>query len=216
MGFPLDQLSADEEIVLDLRPHWWAIAPPTAGLSVAIIAGIIAVIAVENQDWLKILIGVVVLGCLAWFALRYAQWNTTNFTVTNERVISRTGVVSKQGVEIPLDRINTVFFNQGLFERIIGAGDLAIESASESGVQRFTDVRKPHMVQQEIYRMVEGFEQRRVDRIGRAVGQNAAPATAAAELSVPEQIAKLDELRRQGVLTDEEFQAKKTDLLGRM
>lgn len=215
MAFPRDQLSADEEIVLDLRPHWWAIAPPTAALTAAILAGIVALIAVDGQDWLKIVIGIVVLGCLAWFALRYAQWNTTNFTVTNERVISRTGVVSKHGVEIPLDRINTVFFNQVLFERLIGAGDLSIESASESGVQRFTDVRKPHMVQQEIYRMIEGFEQRRIDRIGRAVGENAGSA-APAELSVPDQIAKLDELRRQGVLTDEEFQAKKTDLLNRM
>ena len=215
MGFPLDQLSADEEIMLDLRPHWWAIAPPTVALAAAILAGIVALVAFEDQDWPKIVIGILVLGCLAWFALRYAQWNTTNFTVTNERVISRTGVVSKQGVEIPLDRINTVFFNQGLFERLIGAGDLAIESASESGVQRFTDVRKPHMVQQEIYRMVETFEQRRIDRIGRAVGENASSA-APAVLSVPDQIAKLDELRRQGVLSDEEFQAKKTDLLGRM
>ena len=62
-------------------------------------------------------------------------------------MISRSGVVAKTGIEIPLDRINTVFFNQSFFERIIGAGDLGIESAGEGGRENFSDVRKPALVQ---------------------------------------------------------------------
>ena len=90
-----------------------------------------------------------------------------NFVVTNERVIYRTGVVAKKGIEIPLDRINTVFFDQSLFERALGAGDVGIESAGESGRQIFDDVRKPQQVQQEIYRQMEGYDERQLLRLGR-------------------------------------------------
>ena len=51
------------------------------------------------------------------------------------------------GVEIPLERVNTMHFNQSVFERITGSGDLVIESGGEDGQQRFTDIRRPDQVQ---------------------------------------------------------------------
>ncbi len=210
MPFPRHLLTDDEDLVLDLRPHWWFLAPAGALLSVAVLLGLASLIS-DWPSWLKFPVGILVLGSLGWFVLRYLTWTTTNFVVTNERVISRTGVVSKQGIEIPLDRINTVFFNQTLFERMIGAGDIGIESAGEGGRQTFTDIRKPNLVQNEIYRQVESLENRKLQRMGQAASGNT-PATD----SIPEQIEKLDQLRRQGVVTDEEFERKKRELLDRM
>jgi len=154
--------------------------------------------------------GVLVLGTLVWFGLRYARWATTHFVVTSDRLIYRHGVLSKHGVEIPLERVNTVFFSQSILERVVGSGDLVIESAGEMGRQSFANVRKPSAVQNEIYRQMEANENRKFDRIGR-VGGGGSPGA-----SVPEQIAQLDALRQQGVLTDAEFQAKKAELLRRM
>jgi len=208
MSFPRHLLTDDEDLVLDLRPHWWFLAPAGSLLLVAVLFGVAALV----QSWwrpVEFVIGIFVLGALLWFGLVYLRWTTTNFVVTNERVISRTGVVSKTGIEIPLDRINTVFFNQSIFERLIGAGDLGIESAGEGGRQTFTDIRRPSVVQNEIYRQVEGLENRRLQRLGQAAG-------GARQDSIPEQIEKLDQLRRQGVLSDAEFEAKKRELLDRM
>ena len=71
-------------------------------------------------------------------------------------------------------------------------------------------------MQNEIYRQVEGLEDRRLRRLGQAAAE-AAPATPAEpQRSIPEQIEMLDQLRRQGVVTDEEFEAKKRELLDRM
>ncbi|MGB0995972.1 MAG: PH domain-containing protein, partial [Acidimicrobiales bacterium] len=182
------------------------------------VATLVAVAALRTSwwgpfDWAILFL---FLGALGFFGFTYLQWTTTNFVVTNERLVSRKGVISKEGIEIPLDRINTVFFNQSIFERIIGAGDLGIESAGEGGRQEFTDIRRPNLVQNEIYRQVEGLEDRRLRRLGQAAAE-AAPAThAEPHLSIPEQIEKLDQLRRQGVVTDEEFEAKKRELLDRM
>jgi uncharacterized membrane protein YdbT with pleckstrin-like domain len=158
-----------------------------------------------------------VLGCLAWFGWRYLRWVTTNFVVTTDRLIYRHGVLSKHGIEIPLDRVNTVFFKQSVFERMVGAGDLVIESASETGRQRFSNVRKPSAVQNEIYRQIEANENRKFDRVGvsAAAGTTAAQDADDTE-SIPAQIRELDELRKQGLLTEEEFARKKQQLLDRM
>ena len=66
-----------------------------------------------------------------WLVLKYFQWTMTYFVVTDRRVIYRTGVISKKGVEIPLERINNINFHQRIIDRIIGAGDLDIESAGQ-------------------------------------------------------------------------------------
>jgi len=210
MGFPRELLSNDEEIVVDMHPHWWTLVPISTLLAVVVIGGLAVLVAAGSGIfWLiaRLIVAVVVIATLMAFGSRYAKWSTTEFVVTTERVISRSGVVSKNGIEIPLDRINTVFFEQQAFERLLGSGDLGIESAGEGGRQTFTNIRKPSMVQAEIYAQKEGFEDRRLRRMG-AAGASSGPA------SVADEIAKLDALRQQGILTEAEFQAKKIELLG--
>lgn len=218
VSFPKELLTPDEEIVLDLRPHWWYIAPASAYLAVAVVVGVVVLASAGSGtgwDILKFVVGIGVLAALGYFAIRYARWASTNFVVTNERIVSRSGVVAKKGMEIPLDRVNTVFFNQTVFERILGAGDLGIESAGEQGRQNFTDIRKPSLVQQEIYRQKEHFEKSQHRSMGASIAA-AMPQSAPAGASIPDQIEQLDRLRRNGVLTEEEFQAKKAELLRRL
>ena len=90
-----------------------------------------------------------------WLGLKYLQWRMTYFVVTSRRVIYRSGVISKRGVEIPLERINNINFHQRLIDRIIGAGDLDIESAGKDGQSHFDFIRHPDGVQHEIYRQME-------------------------------------------------------------
>jgi uncharacterized membrane protein YdbT with pleckstrin-like domain len=207
VAFPQKLLNDGEVVALDLRPHWWYMAEPTAALVGSILLGVIAL--QTELSALKILCALLVLGCLGWFGIRYAKWSTTNFVVTNDRVIHRHGVVAKHGIEIPLERINTVFFNQSIFERLLGAGDLGIESAGERGAETFEDVRKPAIVQNEIYRQMEANSNRMYTGPQQAATQQSG-------LSIPEQIEKLDELRKRGVISEQEFASKKADLLNRM
>jgi hypothetical protein len=152
----------------------------------------------------------VVLLALGWFGITYAKWANINFVVTTDRVIYRSGILSKHGIEIPLERINTVFFHQSIFERVLGTGDLGIESAGEQGRETFSNIRRPSIVQNQIYREMDASENRRFDRIG-----HGGPAPTRDD-SIPGQIDRLDELRRKGAITDAEFQAKKAELLRRM
>ena len=83
-------------------------------------------------------------------------------------------MLAKTGIEIPLERINTVFFNQSIFERMLGAGDLAIESGGETGKQTFSDIRRPSLVQNEIYRQMEANNTRMYGGRHRAGSREAA------------------------------------------
>jgi uncharacterized membrane protein YdbT with pleckstrin-like domain len=208
-------INENEELVLDLRPHWFYMFEPTGSLLGAVIVGII-VLRADAPSWVGLPAGVLILGVLGWWIARYARWMTTNFVVTSDRVVFRAGVIAKRGIEIPLERINTVFFSQSIFERMIGAGDLGIESAGERGSETFQDVRKPSAVQNEIYRQMERNNQRTYGTIRERNEAAQQPASAKNEPTIPEQLEKLDELRKRGVITDAEFTAKKAQLLDRM
>lgn len=209
MAFDRRLLHEHEELVLDLRPHWWFMAWPTIALIGASIIGLLLVTMGPDGtagDGLKYLAVIGIVGSLLWFAYRYARWITTNFVVTSDRLVYRSGLISKQGIEIPLERVNTVFFNQGVFERMLGAGDLSIESGGETGKQNFKDIRRPSAVQNEIYKQMELNNTRMFGG-----GHQAPP-----PVNIPEQIAQLDALRAQGTISQAEFDAKKAELLGRM
>jgi uncharacterized membrane protein YdbT with pleckstrin-like domain len=220
MPYPEDALHPNEDLILDLHPHWWFFAKSAAVLFVAVV---IAGWALTIHGWepFKLLVAVFVLVTLAWFVERYIRWISTHFVLTSDRVIYRSGVIGKRGIEIPLERINTIFFQQRIFERVLGLGDLEIESASKDGAQRFDDIKNPSAVQNEIYQQMESNEIKQANRISGGINAahaaNAAPAAPPArEGDIPEKIAALAALRDQGHITPAEFEAKKAELLGRM
>ena len=210
VAFPEKLLQEHEEIVFDLKPHWWFMVPASAALGGAIVLGLLSMFG--DNAAAKSLAGILILVALVFFGYKYARWTTTNFTLTTERIIYRQGLVSRRGTQMPLEKINTVDFHQRLFERIIGAGDLIIESGSDRGVETFHDVRRPLEVQQEINNQMDLHDQRRYVAPGPAA---AAPPLAPGH-SIPEQIEKLGELRDRGLLTPAEFEAKKAQLLDRL
>lgn len=151
MPFPPKLLTSGEEIILDLRPHWVALGLP-ALWAAASIAGLLFVSQFELPGYAA----VVPLAVFLVFSLApYMRWRFTLFVLTNERVITRGGIIAKHSKEIPLETINDVAFSQSIIERILGAGDLRIESAGEQGQNLFTNVRHPENVQLEIYRASE-------------------------------------------------------------
>lgn len=214
MAFPEDQLYSEEQVVLDLRPHWWFFSRQILALVAALAVGVLTLVLSGGNAIASIAAAVLLIATLGWFTVRYIVWNTTNFVVTSDRLITRSGVLNRSGIEIPLERVNTVFFQQTIFERLIGSGDLAIESAGEQGSQRFTDIRKPLNVQNEIYRQMEGNENRKFDRVGRNL--ESSQGGGGSNRSIPDQIQELDDLRKQGILTNSEFDQKKKELLDRM
>lgn len=202
MGYPTRLLNEGERIVLDLHPHWRIFLAPLMVLVAGLAALVAVVVVIDPQDTVVIAIAAIPLAAaLVWFGFRYTVWKTTHFVVTTDRVIYRSGVVSKAGQNIPLERINNVAFSQSPIERLLRVGDLVIESAGETGRQVFADVLNPSQVENRIYKEMEHAAERDDVRAARA------------GVSVADELAKLDQLRRRGVISDEEFTAQKARLL---
>ena len=140
-----------------------------------------------------------------------------NFVVTTNRVIHRQGFIAKRSMEIPLDKINDVRFEQGIVDRVIGAGTLIIQSASEAGRNDFDFVRDPEGVQKTIY---EATQRDARLMAGGTPGPPTPPSPGPSNPgsrsapNVTTELERLADLRARGVLTEEEFQAQKSRILG--
>ncbi len=218
--YPEKLINEGETLVLDLKPHWWFFWKHIAA-GAGILVVVILWLSLGSAEVLSYPIAIAIVVYVGFVVVKYLGWTYTHFVLTDRRVIARSGIVSKQGTEIPLDRVNNIDFSQKIFERVIGAGDLSIESAGRDGQSHFENVRHPDMVQQEIYRQMEVNSRRQAtwqaDAIASAnPGMQSARPPAAATPDVADQIAKLATLRDQGAITTEEFERKKAELLDRM
>jgi len=207
MPFPRRLLIPDEELVLDLRPHPIGLVMPAVVTIVAFVAAI-WLGANTTVDWLwwALLLLVVVL----YPVPKLIAWLTSNFAVTSDRVIHRQGFIAKRSMEIPLEAINDVRFEQGILDRIVGGGTLVISSASEFGRNSFDNIRNPEGVQKVIYEQGEANKKRMYQGSAGGRGSPPPPPTAPSATTELERLAKL---RAEGVLSEEEFQAQKAKIL---
>lgn len=211
MAFPRALLADHEKVVFELRPHWVALIPSvvwTVLVGIALFLGYSAADAIfeANPETPKSIIGGI--ATIAWIVLAvvpFLRWYFTSFVLTSDRLITRHGIIAKHSREIPLERINDVTFSQSVIERVLGAGDLLVESAGERGQTRIENVRKPEQVQLMIYTETEENNNRMMR-----------PAATVSATPVPDQIAALARLHDQGILTEDEFETKKQELLRRL
>lgn len=201
--FPRKNLNEGESLILDLHPHWWFYSRDLLGASVAGIAALSVLTRFDGTP--EAVLGALALALVtvagARLAVRVVKWRTTYFVVTSRRVIYRDGVVAREGVEIPLERVNNVNFAQTIIERLIGVGDILIESGGQDGQQTFTDIGRPMEVQNLIHQALQDYR----DGRDRAAGPG---------VDVAGQLERLEALRDRGTLSDDEFDEQKRRLLG--
>lgn len=165
-GIPRRLLADDEVVVMALRPHWKElVAPALVLLVVSPLATYTAGVLPEGdvQLWLRLaVVAVAVLLVLRWVVWPFLRWVTTAYVVTDRRLITRVGVITRSGRDMPLSRVNDVTFeHDGILERLLRCGTLVVESAGERGQLVLRDVPRVEEVQRDIYRLAESDEQRR-------------------------------------------------------
>lgn len=147
MGISDKLLSPGEHVITSTRTHWKALVVPVLVLIVtcALAGFLIAVLpSGSTHTVLLIVVLVVAAAILVWFTIRpFLVWLTASYTVTNRRLINRSGVFVRKGRDIPLHRINDVSFERGVFDRLLGCGTLVISDASTEGRSVLPDV--PHV-----------------------------------------------------------------------
>src|SRR3974390_2019952 len=100
MRFPGRMLNPGEQVVIDVRPHWWYLVAPVTVLLIVIAGSLYAAFAAPAwTDWVALVVLVLAAG---WLLRRYVRWTSTRLVVTTSRLIRRTGVLARTGREIPL------------------------------------------------------------------------------------------------------------------
>jgi len=160
-------LTADEEPVLRLRPHWKTLIRPFFFAFVVVAAALVieAVIpsgAAAAAERLVVAV-VAILALMLWLMVPVLRWRTTTYELTTRRLKVRGGVLTRHGRDIPLARINDVSFSKGVLDRLLGSGRLVVESAGEHGQIVLTDIPRVEATQGTLYRLVEE-EQNRLER----------------------------------------------------
>ena len=183
------------------------LAIPALWLIAAIAAIFVVFQVIEAEGWVALILIVLILAALVPLVVSpVIKWMFTLYVLTSERLITRSGMIARAGIELPLQNINNVLFNQSVIERILKSGDLLIESAGESGQSEFADIPNPEEFQSLLYRTRE--EQ------GRNTAAEESAIAADVTRDPTEQLERAARLRQEGVLSEEEFQDMKRKILG--
>ena len=201
MRYPTRLLTDDEDILHQFRPHWKVLLP-ALGWAMVLAALVGVAFAALDLRWGGYASAAAVTIWLLLSAKAVIAWLWTNYVLTTERIIVRSGMVARTGTEIPLENIVNVLYSQRIIERLLGYGDVLVESAGSQGQSRLEDIPDPEAFQSEIYRAREL-------RSLHFKSSGARPVR-----DVVEQLEALADLRERGHLTDAEFAAKKRVLLG--
>ena len=167
MAYPEKVLADDEQVVEHLHPHWITLVPATLWFILICAAAGAGIAFAPDHGTVRtsVLIAVVVLAVflLIWLAFKpWIGWRTTHYVITTHRVLIRRGVFTHTGRDIALQRISDVGFTQSLLDRMVGAGTLTIESASEHGQETLSNVPNSDKQQQLINRLIEDDGERRM------------------------------------------------------
>ena len=222
MPYPPELLNSHEKIVVDNHPHWlYFLEPALAGLGTLLLLGDRGL--PTSGDARSMLVTHPArsssVGLALWALVRLINWRAVDFVVTTDRVIYRSGVFAKRGMEIPLPRVNNVNFSQGILERLLGAGNLMIESGGEEGSPTSpTSGSRSTSSGSSTTRSRPIATARRDDEDGRPRAAASPPPPPPPRTDVPvsvaDEIAKLEELVQRGTITPAQFEAQKQRLLG--
>ena len=201
-NYPEHLLTDDESVVLLMHPHWRVLLGALAWLLGAVGVVVTGYALRGEGDWVLPAAGVLALLVVVGFVVPpVVRRLFTQYVLTTERIVVREGLVARTGTEIPLESVTNVEFSQSVVERMLGYGDVLLESAGRSGQSRLRDVPDPEAFQSQVY----GVREQRSLHFSR--GGGSAPRDVASQLEA------LADLHDRGKLTDEEFAAQKARLL---
>lgn len=169
MGFSSKHLTSDEHVEMELRTHIKTVLGPILLLVLLILAMVAALIWVPDgraRPWALLALGIVLfLGAIVGVLVPILRWRTNLYVITNRRLITRHGVVSKYGRDIPLYRINDVSYEKGVMDRILGCGTLFISDASEQAPLQLHDIPAVERVQVRLNELLFAHESDEEGRI---------------------------------------------------
>jgi membrane protein YdbS with pleckstrin-like domain len=239
MALPRKFLNEDEDLLAELRPHWIFLFGPLF-TSIGTWAVIIAILIVWHSapGWTNYPFLILALIPGLWLLGRFVRWRSYEIALTSNRIVVRQGILGRDTVQLRLQRITEVNISQTLIERVLGVGRVIIDVQGEDDSLTLEYVRKPAVVQRvinsQINEIVGGGIREPVPDDMRPGSEHDTPpfgvvqppptppqhaeeaAARAGRFDIRDRLIELDDLRQRGIISEEEFAAKKSELLDRI
>lgn len=156
MGLPRKMLGDGEHVEIHVRTHAKRVILPAVVMillaaAVGFGCAVMPAGATPIGQYVVIFVGVVLF--VWWCLVPFLRWRTTTYTITNRRLITRTGILNKTGKDLPLIRINDVSYERSLTDRMLGCGSLIIQTAGENSTIKLDDVpdvERVHVIMSEL------------------------------------------------------------------
>ena len=202
------ELKKDEKILLITRQHWLRLVLPFfAWLLLTIIL----------IWWLNNTTAYIIILLAALYPLiEYVNWRHNLWCVTNLRVVDETGFFTRYSKESPLDKINNVEYDQSIWGRIFGYGNVDIQTAAELGETKYQLIRHPKLLKDSITHAQEEYKKMQITSQATQLAEAIArtnPAAQASQQMIADELHKLFELMQKGAITPEEYAAQKNKLM---
>jgi uncharacterized membrane protein YdbT with pleckstrin-like domain len=201
-------LKKDEKILLIIRQHWIKLLLP---FFIWLLAAVL-LLWLASTTWAF----VITLAAAIYPMYEYLNWKNNLWCVTNLRVVDETGFFSRYSKESPLDKINNVEYDQSIWGRIFGYGNVDIQTAAEMGETTYELIHHPKLLKDTITHAQEEYKQSQISNQATQLAAAIARSTAAVQPSqqmIADELQKLFNLYQQGGITQEEYQAQKNKLL---
>lgn len=208
MGYLERLLGENEAVVFKTRQHWMVILGSVLvnGLAMLlIIAGALAFVSATGGLSSLALLLIIPFG--GKLILDIANWWNEVYVVTNRRVIQLEGIFNKHSIDSSLEKVNDVVLDQSVLGRLLDYGTVEILTASEAGRNTFYRVARPVLFKTTMLNQKAKMEQ---------LGDLHARSRAPTEADIPRLISELDELRKKGLISQQEFETEKAQLLEKL
>jgi len=125
MGYVEDNLMPGEEVMYHAHLHWVIYLR-------AVLLGLLGWLLIAAGFWrddLAVLVylgaAVLVVAALAWL-VQWVKSRTSEFAVTNRRVIIKVGLIRRDTLELMLNKVESIGVDQTVTGRIVGYGTIIV------------------------------------------------------------------------------------------
>jgi uncharacterized membrane protein YdbT with pleckstrin-like domain len=204
------QLKKDEKLLIIIRQHWIKLVLP-------IFAWLL--LTAVLLFWLQNAVALIIILVTAIYPMaEYINWKYNLWAVTNMRVVDESGFFTRYSKESPLDKINNVEYDQPVMGRILGYGNVDIQTAAEMGETKYTLIHHPKLLKDTITHAQEEYKKIQITsqakQLAQAIAKNINPAAAPSQQMIADELQKLFELLQIGAITQEEYVMQKNKLMG--
>ena len=201
------ELKKDEKILVIIRQHWIKLALPFFAW---MLAGVLLIMFAGTT-------GLIITLVTALYPMyEYLNWKNNLWCVTNLRVVDESGFFGRYSKESPLDKINNVEYDQSIWGRIFGYGNVDIQTAAEMGETSYVMIHYPKLLKDTITHAQEEYKNRQVSsqaqQLAKAIAENTS-SQRPSQTMIADELHKLFELMQKGAITQEEYITQKNKLM---